>query len=184
MPEFTSRLPTPSACQPEGEKEPADAADPYVDNTDFGVKINSRPQPYSAHAKESDRKTLADVTTTKGLTRDTADPGTAIEIRLTDDANTTNAIEGYFSDKDNDPLKCRFVEHDGKEDNNVADVAWGGTVADRNELDVIPRNLGTMTVDVWCFDQVDTDGSGATDFERSEKATLTVTVTYTGSIRD
>jgi len=166
-----------------GLKDPADASDPYVDNTDFGVKVNNRPQTYSAHDKESERKTLAEVTTTKDLTISS----TAVEVRLTDDTTSADEVEGYFSDKDGDPLKCRYVENDRGEgtttDPGVATIAWGGTAADRNTLSVTPTNLGTMTVDVWCFDQVGASGS-ETDFERSDKATLTVTVIYTASIRD
>jgi hypothetical protein len=144
----------------------------------FHVRVNHKPDAYSAHPKVKDRKTLADVTVTKNMTVS----ATAVPVRLIDDDDATNGIQGYFSDKDDDDLMCRFVENDS----GVATIAWADPAA-RDTLNVTANNVGTMTVDVWCFDRVDTDGDGsgtATDFERSDKATLTVHVEFTGSIHD
>ena len=137
----------------------------------FPVRVNYPPQAYSSHPMEKDRKTLADVDSVRNMTVSE----TATEVRLINSA--ADQHDGYFSDMDGDDLLCRFTVSDTSE-NPVATIGWV-SASERQVLSVTPNKRGTMSVDVWCFDQL---GSPATDFESSEKATLNISVSFDGSI--
>ena len=162
-----------------------------ADNAHFDVKVNDRP---STQGSQKTPWMLNDPTNTevakfRGMV--ISDEATEIRLAPADDVAADPAdspaetaaemiARGFFSDKDYDDIRCRYVENDADGDKSVAEIAWGADAGeDRQVLSVTPERLGTMTVDVWCHDQV---GTTPVDYEESDKATLTVTVTRSGSI--
>ena len=161
----------------------AAAADGLVDNTHFLVHVNHKPVPYSGDDDEdtpnvNERKSLS----TEMQWRTLAAAGTdayATGVVLIDNPTTTDAAEGYFSDKDGDALLCSLMETQG--------TSVSMTVATRNAFTLVnPDNdpatgpsipkLGRTTFRIRCFDRVDSNADGnATDFEYAED-TLTVEV--------
>ena len=140
----------------------------------FRVQVNNPPEAYSAHEKAADRKTLDNDKSVQGMT-----VGDMREVRLIEDGDATNGIQGYFSDEDGDSLLCRFRKVNG----DAATIGWVSG-SERTVLSVTAAKVGEMTVEVWCYDQVDVDSTPATnnDFESSDRVMLYIDVEADGSI--
>lgn len=142
-----------------------------VENTFFNVKVNNPPVAMSA---DDTPKTLADANQMGLAIGDELD-----DVVLVDSTPEDETVVGYFSDKDNDPLLCRFTTS-GDE---VATVGWlSGSERQTLELGAVAKK-GTMTIRVRCWDQVGPTDE-VTDYEASPWATLTIEALYDGSISD
>ncbi|MCY4375018.1 MAG: hypothetical protein OXC31_14750, partial [Spirochaetaceae bacterium] len=161
------------------------AEDPDNVSTFFSVKVNSAPV---AQGAQSEPETLKEEGKLKGLT-----VGVAIDdLRIVDDDPTDAVAVGYFSDKDEDDLRCRFNMRGDSifGETTTAGVtsinrpSWSATTGDeaRQIIDFpVTTKDGTAYLDVWCWDQVGAAGSEV-DFEKSPKATLTIHVEFHSSI--
>ena len=120
----------------------------------FMVMVNNRPD---AQGAQETPLTLSGYMEFMKLAASAA-VGTTPPLDLVDDGG------GYFSDKDMDALTCHFLssQHAVAKADRVADVS----IAAMDMLSVDPKNVGTMTIDVWCSDGL----------EDSDKATVTVEV--------
>ena len=146
-----------------------DADGTLIANTFFAVKVNNKPVPYSGEGDA--RKSLSTEDEYQGLV---ADFDTTTSATLIDDP-ATDASEGYFSDKDDDPLLCRLMSTTG--DSATINIATRSAFT----LDGAEGKTGTSTFTIRCFDRVGATGSQV-DFEWAED-TLTVTVPYLQSIQ-
>ena len=162
-------------------------SDGYVDETSFPVKVNSPPVNYSGDGDKrrslSTENRLMDLVASWAATDvDVDDDDDNYDITdgvliLVDTDLTDEDLQGYFYDKDNDPLKCRI---------NVEGDSVGvtlGTDRDRITLDPTADKSGETMVTVTCWDQVGASGSEV-DFEKSAPDTLTLNVAYSQSISD
>ena len=126
----------------------------------FEVRVNHRPQAYSAHPDEKDRVTLADYKGFMKLSAAVITPVTGTpELDLVDDG------AGYFSDKDDDDLTCDFrtSEANVANDDKILSLV---TIATTGVVSITSNGkIGTMSITIWCADAAEDSDEADVDVE-------------------